>query len=93
MLTQVTDARFNPRSGFRSYYLNSGSELVTRTSPAVCPRKRGGGLSRLFRLDGGNELVTRMSLAFCLVKHDGGFSRRFRFHSGNELVAKINHVV
>src|SRR5207249_3939027 len=80
-------------AGFGSYYLNSGSELVTRMSPAVCPRKRGGGLNRLFRLDGGNELVTRRSLAFCLVKHDGGFSGCFRFHGGNELVAKINHVV
>src|SRR6266436_2565393 len=93
LLTQVTDARFNPRARFSRDDLNSGSELVARMNAAVRPGKRGRGLSRLFRLDGVNELVTRRSLAFCLVKHDGGFSRRFRFHSGNELVAKINHVV
>src|SRR6266853_488721 len=105
LLTQVTDARFNPRSGFRSYYLNSGSELVTRMSPAVCPRKRGGGLNRLFRLDGGNELVTRRSLAVCLVKHDGRASRLFsingnlgsgrvrNFRASLTLAALHNHTI
>src|SRR3989442_15131057 len=48
LLTQVTNARFNPRAGFGRYYLSSGNELVTRVKPAVCPGKRDARASRLF---------------------------------------------
>src|SRR6266436_4014292 len=52
LLTQVTDARFNARVGFSDSYLNGGNELVTRMNPAVCPGKRDGRASRLFRFTG-----------------------------------------
>jgi hypothetical protein len=93
LLTQVTDERFNPRAGFSRYYLNSGSELVTRMSSAVCPAKRNGRLGSLFRLNSGNELVVRTSLAVYLVKHDGWLGRLFRLNSGNELVARASLAV
>jgi hypothetical protein len=93
LLTQVTDERFNPRAGFSRYYLNSGSELVTRMSSAVCPAKRNGRLGSLFRLNSGNELVARTSLAVYLVKHDGWLSRLFRLNSGNELVVRTSLAV
>src|SRR6266481_8444513 len=61
LLTQVTDARFNPRTGFSRYDLNGGSELVTRMNAAVRPGKRGRGLSRRFRFHSGNELVAKIN--------------------------------
>jgi hypothetical protein len=52
LLTQVTDARFNPRTGFSRYYLNGGYAFVARMSPAVRSGKRDGRASRLFHLTG-----------------------------------------
>src|SRR5712664_3304605 len=105
LLTQVTDARFNPRAGFSRYYLNSGSELVTRMSPAVCPRWRRGIAGRLFLFNCGNELVGRISLVVCLGKRSGRASSLFpinwnlgsgrvrNFRASPTLAALHNHTI
>jgi hypothetical protein len=93
LLTQVTNARFNPHAGFSRYYLNSGNELVARMSPAVCPGNRDGRASSLFLFNSGSELVARLSVVVCLGKREGIGSWLFLLNGSKQLVAKINHVV
>src|SRR4029077_11579531 len=91
-LTQVTDARFNPRAGFGGYHFTSGNKLVARMSPAVRPGKRDGRVGWLFLFNGRSELVARMRLVVCLGKR-GRIASSLLLMSGNKLVAKIDLVV
>src|SRR6266480_3784636 len=93
LLTQVTDARFNPRAGFSHHYLNGSNELVARMSPAVSSGKHGGVLSRLFLFNSGSELVPRMSPLVSSGRRGGVAGRLFRLNSGNELVARASLAV